>query len=264
MGVRLIALDIDGTILPYDGNASGGDPSPRLRAAVAALVEDGRTVMLASGRMRAGVIRVARQLGLETPFIAQEGCLIAHGDGAVVRELKIDRQLALEVSAYARESGLDYEWFSSDRYAVTTESPATKYYAELGEVTPEVHERPETLGIEPNGVGVLADAEQSSTVHRELVERLGHSLHLLDFPFVTVALAPEATKGHALSLVAQDMGIAASETVAIGDSVNDVSMLAWAGRGLAVAKGHQSAKDAANEVLPDEEDAVAKVLESLL
>ncbi len=264
MAVRLIALDIDGTILPYDGNSTGGELSPRLRAAVAALVEDGRTVVLASGRMRAGVIRIARELGLNTPFIAQEGCVIANGDGEIVRELKIDPQLALEVSAYAREAGHDYEWFSSDRYAVTTESPATAYYAELGEVTPEVHARPETLDIEPNGVGVLAGAEQSSVVHRELLERLGDSLHLLDFPFVTVALHPNATKGHALSLVARDLGIAQIETLAIGDSVNDVSMLAWAGRGLAVAKGHASAREAANEVLPDEEDAVAKALEALL
>ncbi len=264
MGVRLIALDIDGTILPYDGDSRGGEISPRLRAAVTALVEHGRTVVLASGRMPAGVIRIARELGLNTPFIAQEGCMIANGDGEIVRELKIDRGLALAVSAYAREAGYDYEWFNSDRYAVTTESPATAYYAELGEVTPEVHIRPETLGIEPNGVGVLSDKGSSSAVHQALVERHGDALHLLDFPFVTVALHPDATKGRALSLVARDLGIAQSETLAIGDSVNDVSMLTWAGRGLAVAKGHASAREAANAVLPDEEDAVAKALEELL
>ena len=264
MGVRLIALDIDGTILPYDGDARGGEISPRLRAAVTALVEHGRTVVLASGRMRAGVIRIARELGLNTPFIAQEGCVIANGNGEIVRELKIDRGLALAVSAYAREAGYDYEWFNSDRYAVTTESPATAYYAELGEVTPEVHIRPETLGMEPSGVGVLSDEDSSSAVHQALVERHGDALHLLDFPFVTVALHPDATKGRALSLLARDMGIAQSETLAIGDSVNDVSMLTWAGRGLAVAKGHASAREAANAVLPDEEDAVAKALEELL
>ena len=264
MGVRLIALDIDGTILPYDGDSRGGEISPRLRAAVTALVEHGRTVVLASGRMPAGVIRIARELGLNTPFIAQEGCIIANGDGEIVRELKIDRGLALAVSAYAREAGYDYEWFNSDRYAVTTESPATAYYAELGEVTPEVHIRPETLGIEPSGVGVLSDKDSSSAVHQALFERHGDALHLLDFPFVTVALHPDATKGRALSLVARDLGIAQSETLAIGDSVNDVSMLTWAGRGLAVAKGHASAREAANAVLPDEEDAVAKALEELL
>ena len=263
MAVRLVALDIDGTLLPYDGPHKGA-LSPRLRAAVAALVADGRAVVLASGRMRAGVIRIARELGLDTPFIAQEGCLIAGGDGEIVREVTLDRGLALEVCAYAREIGHDYEWFNAHRYAVTRESPATKYYAELGEVEAEVHERPESLGIEPLGVGVLSDRERSSAVHRALAERHGDALGLLDFPFVTVAMAPEASKGNALAVVARDLGIARADTLAIGDSVNDVSMLAWAGRGLAVAGGHLTAQEAADETLPDEVDAVAQALEALL
>ncbi|MBH77232.1 MAG: hypothetical protein CL897_03260 [Dehalococcoidia bacterium] len=263
MAIRLIALDIDGTLLPYEG-PNKGKLSSRLRSAVQSLVKDGRTVILASGRMKAGVIRIARELGLQSPFIAQEGCLISQSNGKILQELKLDRKLALAVSAYARETGHDYEWFSTDRYAVTTESPATKYYAELGEVTPEIHAKPEMLGIEPNGVGILNNMDQPSTVHQILTERYGDKLNLLDFPFVTVALAPGATKGNALSSIARTMGISAAETLAIGDSVNDVSMLHWAGIGLAVAKGHWSAHDAANEVLPDEEDAVAKALEGLL
>ena len=263
MGVRLIALDIDGTLLPYDGPHKG-ELSPRLRAAVTALVESGRTVVLASGRMRLGVMSMARELGLDTPFIAQEGCLTANANGEIVREITLDRELALAVSAYAREAGLEYEWFNADRYAVTKESPATKYYASLGEVTAECHPHPESLGIEPFGVGVLSGQDESSAVHRALVEQHGDDLHVLDFPFVTVATAPEASKGNALDLLARELGIAQPETLAMGDSVNDASMLAWAGRGIATAKADRYALAAADEVLPDEEDAVAKVLESLL
>lgn len=263
MGVKLIALDIDGTLLPYEGPYKG-ELSPRLRAAVRALVEHGHTVMLASGRMRAGVMSIARELGLDTPFVAQEGCLITEASGKIVQEIKLERRLALAVSDYAREAGYAYEWFSSDRYAVTERSPATDYYSELGEVTPEYHPRPESLGFEPSGVGVLGDRDSSSEVHKALDALHGDALHLLDFPFVTVALAPEATKGNALSLIAGDLGIARSETVAIGDSVNDVSMLAWAGLGLATAKADPRAHAAANESLPDEVDAVAQALEELL
>ena len=261
--MKLIALDIDGTLLPYEG-AHRGTLSPRLRAAVRALVEDGRTVVLASGRMRAGVLSVARALGLDSPFIAQEGCVIANGKGEIVREIGLERELALAVTALARESGHEYEWFSASRYVATRESHATRHYAGLGEVTAEYHPYPESLGIEPLGVGVLSDAERPSEVHRTLVERHGEALHVLDFPFVTVATAPDATKGRALALLAREMGIAADEALAIGDSVNDVSMLTWAGRGLAVASGHPTALEAADEALPDEEDAVARALETLL
>ncbi len=263
MDVKLIALDIDGTLLPYDG-AYKDELSPRLRAAVRTLTENGRTVVLASGRMHAGVMSVARELGLDSPFIAQEGCVIANGKGEIVREIKLGRELALAVTACAREAGHEYEWFSATRYAVTRESDATRYYASLGEVTVERHPYPESLGIDPLGVGVLSDAGRPSDIHRTLVERHGDALHVLDFPFVTVATAPEATKGHALALLARDMGVAAREAVAIGDSVNDVSMLQWAGRGLAVANSHRAAIEAADEALPDEEDAVARALEELL
>ena len=263
MGVRLIALDIDGTILPYEG-AYKGELSPRVRAAVAALVKDGRTVVLASGRMREGVMSIARELGLDTPFVAQEGCLIANADGSLIREIKLERNLALAVTAYAREAGYQYEWFSADRYAATEQSPATDYYASLGNITPEYHPEPETLGIDPSGVGILSDRETSTEVHAELVEHFGETLHVLDFPFVTVALAPEATKAQGLALLASRLGIAQGETLAIGDSVNDASMLAWAGRGIATAKADRYAREAADEQLPDEEDSVAGVLEGLL
>lgn len=263
MAVKLIALDIDGTLLPYDGPYKG-ELSPRLRAAVTALVEDGRMVMLASGRMRVGVMDIARELGLTTPFIAQEGCLTADADGTITRTIPLERELALAVTAYAREAGYDYEWFNADRYAVTKESPATQYYASLGNVTAEYVPHPESVGIEPFGVGVLSDREASSAVHRALVERHGDALHVLDFPFVTVATAPEASKGNALAQLAADFGIAQAETLTMGDSVNDASMLAWAGRGIATAKADRYALAAADEQLPDEVDAVAAALESLL
>ncbi len=263
MAVKLIALDIDGTLLPYDGPHKN-ELSPRLRAAVTALVNDGRTVLLASGRMRVGVMNIARELGLTTPFIAQEGCLTATADGTTVRTVTLERELALAVTAYAREHGHDYEWFNADRYAVTKESPATRYYASLGEVTAEYVPRPEAIGIDPFGVGVLSGREESSAVHRALVERHGDALHVLDFPFVTVATAPEASKGNALAQLAADFGIAQGEALAMGDSVNDASMLAWAGRGIATAKADRYALAAADEQLPDEVDAVAAVLESLL
>ncbi len=263
MKARLVALDIDGTLVPPDGPYKG-TLSPRLRAAVSALVADGRTVVLASGRMSPGIISVAKELGLHSPIIAQDGCVTATMDGAIVREVRLEQGLALAVTAYAREAGCAYEWFSAQRYVVTEASRATTVYAELGGVTHEVHPRPETLGIEPNGVGVISDRERAPVVHRELAQRFGDALHLLDFPAVTVALAPEASKANALARLADDLDITRHEAVAIGDSVNDASMLAWAGRGLATANADRYALDAADESLPDEVDAVAQALEGLL
>jgi hypothetical protein len=71
----------------------------------------------------------------------------------------------------------------------------------------------------------------------------------LDFPSVTAAHAPEASKGNALALLAQDLGIEQRAVLAIGDSVNDASMLRWAGRGVAMPHSDRYARDAADEML---------------
>ncbi len=94
--------------------------------------------------------------------------------------------------------------------------------------------------------------------------RHGESLHLLDFPEVTVAVAQDANKGHALSLICSDLGIARADVLSIGDSVNDAPMLEWAGHGVALAHSDRYALEAANEVLDSAgADPVAAFLERL-
>jgi hydroxymethylpyrimidine pyrophosphatase-like HAD family hydrolase len=67
---------------------------------------------------------------------------------------------------------------------------------------------------------------------------------------VTAVHAPEASKGKALSVLAKELGIQRSEVLAIGDSVNDVSMLLWAGHSAAPEHCYHYARAAADEILP--------------
>ena len=263
MGVKLVALDIDGTIIPFKSE-HGDAPSPRIREAVRAARARGIEVVLASGRMFPGAVRVARTLELNGVVISQEGASVHRADGTLLYEYPIEFAYALEITAYAQRAALDYEWFNTTRYAATRESEATRHYGEICGITPEYHPNPETLGIVPNGVGILSDNSRAPEIHRELASHHGDRIHLLDFPHVTVAVSAEASKGHALSRLCADLGIAREETLAIGDSVNDAAMLAWAGRGLAMAKSDGYARDAADEVLPDRDDIVAEVLDSLV
>lgn len=262
MDIRLIALDIDGTIV----HAGEDVPSPRLVAAVRALRDRGVCVVLASGRMFPGTAQVARHLGLETPLICQQGCSVHLPDGRMIHHFPLERSLALELAAYARDLGRPYEWFNPLRYIVSRETPETREYGRVSGIVPEYRPRPEASGLEPTGVGIISSADEAPLVHRELVRRHGDALHVLDFPRVTVAVAPEANKGHALSLLAADLGIDRHQVLAIGDSVNDAAMLAWAGKGIAMAHSDRYALDAADEVLPEpgeRGDAVAALVESL-
>lgn len=260
MGVKLVALDIDGTIV-----RPGEDlPDDRVCRAVAALGDAGITVVVASGRMFPGTVRVARHLGLVTPVICQQGCAVHMLDGTMLHEFAIAEQCAREIAAYARELSHPFEWFNPLRYLASAETPATAEYGRVSGIVPEYRPDPENSGVRPTGVGIISSAAEANAIHRELVARHAGDAHVLDFPAVTVAVAPEANKGHALSLLCDDLGIGRHEVVAIGDSVNDAPMLVWAGRGVALAHSDAYALDAASEVLTDDSaGAVARVLEEI-
>lgn len=262
MDVGLVALDIDGTIVPAD-HPEHAVPPPRIRRAVAALVEREIFVVLASGRMFPGTADVARRLGLTTPVISQQGCATNMLDGTVVHRFTLDDGAARAIAGHARERGLAYEWITEHRYVVSEETVATNEYARLSGVPAEWHPMPEDCGEAATGVGVLSAPPVTEEVHRYIVSEFGESLHVLDFPDVTVAVAADANKGHALSLLCAEYGIDRGRVVAIGDSVNDAPMLAWAGHGYATAGADRYARDAADHVLDGGIDAVAALLEEI-
>jgi len=263
--VKLVALDIDGTIVPKESADGRGLPLPsgRTRRAIRALRRAGVAVVLATGRMYGGTAAVARVLGLDTPLICQQGCAIHDADGRLRHVFRIDAAIARDIAAFARSLGLPYEWFDPYRYVVSRPTPESARYARLSGVTPEYHPTPEALEFVPTGVGIISSSSEAPAIHHHLQALHGEALHLLDFPSVTVAVAPEANKGHALALVAADLGIDRQEVVAIGDSVNDAPMLAWAGLGLTLAHADRYARDAADDVIGEGEEDVARFLESL-
>ena len=259
MGVKLVALDIDGTLVAPGAN----EPSPAVRRAVERLAERGIAVILASGRMFPGTILMARTLGLATPVICQQGCSVHLPDGTMTHEFPLAHDLALDIIGHAREIRRAYEWFSPLRYIASAESEATREYGRVSGIVPEYRPDPELSGLAPTGVGIISTAAEANGIHRHLVATYPDELHVLDFPTVTVAVHPDANKGHSLSLICADLGIDRHEVVAFGDSTNDAAMLAWAGRGYGMAHSDLYARDAADELLDDVPDALAQALERL-
>ena len=257
--VKLVALDIDGTLI-HGGEAV---PSPALSVAIRTLVGAGIAVVLASGRMFPGTVSIARHLGLATPLICQQGCSVHLVDGTITHEFPLEQELALAVVKHARALDHPYEWFNPLRYLVSREHPDAIEYGRVSGITPEFRLDPELSGVRPTGVGIISSREEANNIHRHLAGIHSDRMHLLDFPSVTVAIASDANKGHALSLVCDDLGIDRHDVVAIGDSVNDAAMLAWAGRGIAMAHSDRYALDAANEVLDAGPDALAGFLATL-
>jgi Cof subfamily protein (haloacid dehalogenase superfamily) len=260
MKVSLVALDIDGTLLDpgVPVSALPGDP---MSGVVRQLIARGVTVVLASGRMFPGTASVARHLGIHQPLICQQGASVHEQDGSLRHGCSIDKTIAIELLDYANSNEWPLAWFDSKRYLVTRRCEQAQFFADVSMVEIEIDGKPHLSGVRATGIDIISTKERASEVHAEIHRRYGDRLSLLDFPSVTAVHASEASKGNALMMLAAEMGIQQSEVLAIGDSVNDVSMLRWAGHSAAPEHCDRHARAAADEILAGNgvEGVVAKL-----
>lgn len=246
--IRLVALDIDGTLLApgVDVDALPEDP---ITQAVHDLHDAGIVVVLATGRMFPGTAHVAKHLGIDQPLICQQGASVHDADGSLRHGCAIEEEIAHELFDYAGTHGWPLAWFDSERYLVTAHNDAAKFFADVSQVEMEIHAEPHRTGVRATGIDIISTRQHARDIHVLLEARYGARITLLDFPSVTAVHAPEASKGNALHQLAQELGIARVEVLAIGDSVNDVSMLSWAGHSAAPEHSDRYARDSAQEIL---------------
>ena len=245
---RLVALDIDGTLIA-PGAGHEAVPNAEITEAIAHLVDAGVAVVLASGRMYPGTARIARHLRLNGPLICQQGASIHRMDGSLLHRFAIDPDVADQLVAYALQHDWPYAWFDAVRYLVSRPNDASAEYGRVSGVVPEYRVDAHLADVIPTGIDIISTLEHANGVHRHLAGLYSDRINLLDFPSVTAAHAREASKGNALALLAHDLGIEQHAVLAIGDSVNDASMLRWAGRGVAMPHSDRYARDAADEML---------------
>ena len=262
--IRLVALDIDGTLLA-PGSHVDALPEFPITEAVHDLHRAGIVVVLATGRMFPGTAYVAEHLSIDQPLICQQGASVHEADGCLRHGCTIEEEIAHELFDYAENHGWPLAWFDSERYLVTKHADAAKFFADVSRVDLEVHPKPQHTGVRATGIDIISTRQHAPDIHVLLEARYGARITLLDFPSVTAVHAPQASKGNALQVLAQELGIAKNEVLAIGDSVNDVSMLSWAGQSAAPEHSDRYAQDSAQEILPGEGvDGVVAKLRSII
>ena len=248
MQPKLILLDIDGTLLA-PGAEHSALPDAELTHSIGALRAAGVHVTLATGRMFPGTITIANHLGIELPLICQQGASTHALDGALEHHVPMDTDLAHELSAFAETEGWPYAWLNPHRYLVSHDHPAAQYFAAVSGVALELHAAPRHAGLTPGGIDIISTAEHAPGIAEHVERNFGDRVQVLNFTGVTAVLAKEASKGLAGARLAAELGVAAEEVLAIGDSANDASMLDWAGMSATPEHGDRYAKAAAKQHL---------------
>lgn len=259
MGYRLLAVDIDQTLLGENGKIS-----PETRRAIDLARDAGIMVVLATGRAWDLTKPWVEELGLEGPTICSVGAVTIRGlDGKVISSRPLARELAAEIVEFGRIRGhcISATYLDGVLYNLEPE-PLPGYPVErhclLG---PEglLHPPLYLTALGPRAVDDLIGAFDG---------RPGLICCPYSYPLegkVLYILNNRATKGEALEDLARDLGIERSEVAAVGDSENDISMLSWAGLGAVVGWAPDQVKAAGNIVLSREDlHPVARVVERLL
>lgn len=262
--VKLVASDLDGTLLRSDGSIS-----PRTLVALQRLTAQGVHFVAVTARPLCMVQRLAGLHGLTGLAICSNGALTVDlASGNVIAHEALGAQAAGGVVAALRRGapGVSYalerlSFFAEERGFYTE---VRRHYPGYP-FAPEVVDDVLALCAEPcTALLALHPHLESETLAEVAREAPGVSVTFSGGRFVEVA-ALGATKGAALARLARNLGIDSNEVLAFGDMPNDLSMLAWAERSVAMGNAHPAVLSAATDVTAsNDEDGVALVLEDLL
>lgn len=262
--VRLVATDLDGTVVRRDGTVS-----PRTVAAFDACANRGIDVVVVTGRPPRWLAPVAEVTRHRGTAICGNGAVVYDlATGRVVRASTVSPDDVVTVVARLREAigplDVAVETLAGFRrehsYRVRWDAASDQVVGTLDEL----------LADDPGVVKVLVRREGSSgdamlEVARPALDGLAQPTHSNVADCLLEISARGVSKAATLAGLVRERGLEASDVVAFGDMPNDVEMLRWAGRGYAMADGHPEAVAAADDVAPPcDQDGVAQVVEQLL
>ena len=256
----MCAIDLDDTLLGPDHKLSA-----RNAAAIRAVQARGVTVLIASGRMFAATLPTARELELDTPIICYNGAMVKHPrTGETWMERSIPAEIAGQLMDYCKDNHLQLNFYWQDILYSAEYTSWLELYHKRTSAPVEIKADFYTAmkGIAPTKLIIVNDPVVIDRLLPQMRDRFEGRLTVTKSNVEYLELLPlGADKGVALAYVAKRYGVLPAETIAFGDSWNDLPMLEWAGLGIAVGNAKPEVIAAADRtVLASAEDGVGIAL----
>ena len=262
MRYKLIAIDVDGTLVSDDFIISDQNKS-----AIYAAVDRGVHVVLCSGRSYASLKLFADELGLNNYTISFNGCII-HKNGVVIHDMKLPAKTAFNILHELKGFDIDpvVYWDIYGIYAYNKRKYADLYL--------------DTCKAEPTFINDFTEITNDSLYkiialgENEVLQNVKHHFKRFDNVcnmffsghYLFEFCSPKASKGAALSSVCSLLKVSAEDTIAIGDSDNDISMIEAAGLGVAMQNANSHVKASANYITTNDcrNHGVAEVIDKFV
>lgn len=239
---KLVALDMDGTFLMEDKTVSAEN-----RKAIKAAADAGVTVMFATGRGIPNILQYVEELDLQSPIVAVNGSEVWSSPGRLHSRTLFNPELIIQMRELALKHDTWY-WAYSVNGVFNKDRWTDKVWDE------------QWLKF-----GYYYEDEPTLRVIREKMFEWGEMEVTNSHPF-NIELNPKGiSKASGLREVCRLLGIEMSQVIAMGDSLNDISMIREAGLGVAMGNAQDEVKSIADVVTAsNEEHGVARIIEQYI
>ncbi len=263
---KMIVLDLDDTLLNDEHTLS-----KRNKEALMAAQELGVKVVLASGRPTFGMVSIAKDLQLD-----QYGSYILSFNGSKIINAKtneemfnssISSEMAHRLYDLSRREGVAILSYKDESIIIEEPNEYADIEATITGLPMQIVDQFKATITEPVVKAMmLAHPDVLVDVEQTLVKEVGEEVSVFrSKPFFLEFTALNVTKGTSLHQLTQKLGIKAEEVIAIGDSYNDITMIEFAGLGVAMGNAPDAIKDIANHVTDtNNNDGVAQVVEDFI
>ena len=256
--IRLIAIDLDGTLLNSQHQAS-----PRNIAALKAAIEKGVQVVIATGKTHSSAREIIPLLGLSSPGVFVQGLVIHNPDGSVRSSIVLEPEIVQSIVDFADQYDLVAVAYSNTRLLIRDDHPALHVLSGHGEPEAEIVGPLTEFDAPINKFILFGDNDHLLQARKALTMQLNGRVTMVQaLAGMLEILPPGTSKGAGLQRVLDELGIPPESVLAIGDGENDAEMLRMAGIGVAMANAMPEAMAAADYVVSsNDEDGVAEAVE---
>lgn len=261
---KIIFLDLDGTLTNDEKKIT-----PKTKKALMNFQEQGNTVVLASGRPTPGMVPVAEELELERyggyvmPF--NGGKIIDWKTKKTVFEKVMDRKYIPELLRYARQNNIGMITYDAKQALVATRMD--QYIAQeamfINKIPAYMTDVVKYVDYNPNKCLFTAAPEVSEYHERKLIEKFGNELGIYRSCDYFIEVVPKGIdKAAAIQVLTEQLEIPKENTIACGDGFNDLSMIRYAGLGVAMENAVDAVKKEADYITAsNNNDGIAQVIE---
>ena len=262
MVVDTIITDMDDTLFNEEGKISEFTLGVMKKC-----LEQGIRVIPSSGRAQASMEPYMRQLNTGLPYIACNGGQLVNADHTLMDNLCLSPQVAQDICAYLAANDY-YAQVYRDEYVYYAQecTPSEDYKRSSGLKGEAVGDLVKFITFDTPKVLCISDPKRIEELYPRIVEHFSNvATFSISKPFFLEAMPPEATKGAAIHRLAAKMPISPEKTFVFGDSLNDISMLAYTKNSVAVGNARDEVKAVARYICrPNSEDGMARFIQENL